>query len=188
MMNRRDLLKGTSCVALVGIPAIGEAIEKPLVMHQDAQASLSIHHITPNLMVREFHMLLERSDVLFAGRAVDAKLGDMVHGYFDRINHSETMLDKQECIDVKFPASDLALDLDTFSDKHIQPAANIIIKGLKAHGKRIVCAALPINIEHQRTFDRSGVAVRSDMQYDIRSDDVVARFDVLYGTVTKSKA
>ena len=181
MINRRELLKGSAAVAaLVGFPASG------------VFASIPTHNkwgsivLTSDMVVREFVRLMANDDrISFSERVVNGRLGDT----FQRtLTYPQFTVAKQDGIDIQIPMRDMELKLDYFSDKYIGPIAEAMSFGLskESQDKDIICMELGSQdslMQSVATYD--GVSARTSMMYDIRSDALFCRFDMIYGTAKR---
>ncbi len=180
MINRRELLKGSAAVAvLVGFPAMGLAAPLPKASGL----------ITPDMMLKEFISLMDASTIPFAKQITPdwVKLGDTLARSYVR-GYSQFIVDKHDGADAKLQASELGLSMDDFSDKYIEPVANVMADSMMqeaTEGKDIVCARLPHSDEQSRTLNYRGIAARLSLMYDIKSDAIFTRFDMLYGAAKR---
>lgn len=178
MINRRELLKGSAAVvALVGFPVSSVVASAP-----SGRTLLNI-----DMMIREFLYLMVHDDRLSFADAVvlGGKLGDNV--LFRK--YGNTIIDKQDGIDVRVPVSAMKLSLDDFSDKYIAPIAEVMSLGLSKEaqgGKDILCMQLGTEDQSmQRVVTYRGVSARISMIYDIKSDGLFCRFDMVYGAAKR---
>lgn len=104
------------------------------------------------------------------------KLGDTV--LLD--GGTKVILDHRESGGLSAPTVDITRSLDYFSDKYIGPLADVFID--KLCGKPIACGTLPFDQTYQTIISRNGLTARVTRAVNIRNDEVVFHFDLIYGT------
>lgn len=213
-MNRRDLIKRGGALSAWATTALGLPITVPAGEPPPEEPELApVEHIprrrqliTPNMIAREglAHLqnlltypgyqpqLTNGVPLADGGRFKDCRLGDQVLLYGYRQPSACLVFRNSE--EVEFSLDELADDLDTFSNKHIQPSMRALaaqaVKDAAAqgvHDPMIVMADLdlPELCTFKARAEWRGLSLRIMADYDINRDVEMLRFDVLYGVASR---